>query len=326
MPNWLGDLLMAFPFIKAVEENFSNVEIDIICKSNLSGLAAQFPFVNQVYSFSKETHGGLFGARKFVQENLSENKYDYFFTLPDSFSAAWMGRFVTADKKVGYAREARSFLLTKAYAIPAEMHRSSKYLNLLVKELGKKIQCNGQPFLARQQKSDCENVLLSFRSVAASRTLSLEKAEAICLKLAESSKETFVFTGTGSDIEYYNELLSRLSSQISGEKDQARFSSLAGMTNLPELLDLMQKAKAFLGVDSGTAHLANACGTPSVVLFGAGDEKETGGVFDTQQIQLRQKGLNCAPCLSNTCKFANNKCINELSTQYIAQQLLSFTR
>jgi len=52
--------------------------------------------------------------------------------------------------------------------------------------------------------------------------------------------------------------------------------NLCGRTRLPELLQLLKHARAFLGGDSGVMHLASAAGTPMVVLFGPTNEHETG--------------------------------------------------
>jgi len=324
MPNWLGDLLMAYPFISALKERFPHSEIDLICKANLCGLAELFPAINQVFPFSKETHGGLFGARKFVQTHFFNKKYQYFFCLPDSFSSAWMGRFVDAERKLGYAKEARSFLLSKAFPLPEPMHRSLKYLRLLELEFGNEFECDNLPFLAEEgsnrKSPQLDFSLLSFRSVAASRTLSLEKATTICKQLLSTFEGQFVFTGTASDRQYYEQLITQITAH---GINTDRLENRAGRTDLKELLELMRQAKALLGVDSGTAHLANACGLPAVILFGAGDEDETGGIFETKQIRLRKKGLACAPCLSNTCQFSSNECINDLSIEKIIHQLSS---
>ncbi|MBE3096310.1 MAG: hypothetical protein IMZ44_04160 [Planctomycetes bacterium] len=44
---------------------------------------------------------------------------------------------------------------------------------------------------------------------------------------------------------------------------------------MPQLAWLLAKLHAFVSVDSGPAHLANAVGTTTVALFGAGDETTT---------------------------------------------------
>jgi ADP-heptose:LPS heptosyltransferase len=47
-----------------------------------------------------------------------------------------------------------------------------------------------------------------------------------------------------------------------------RYRSLCGQTSLLELGEVLRRATLFIGIDSGPAHLANAVGTPGVVLLG----------------------------------------------------------
>lgn len=48
-----------------------------------------------------------------------------------------------------------------------------------------------------------------------------------------------------------------------------RFHSMVGRTDLRQLTAIVRSARLFVGVDSGPAHLANACKIPGVILFGS---------------------------------------------------------
>lgn len=47
-----------------------------------------------------------------------------------------------------------------------------------------------------------------------------------------------------------------------------KYRSLCGRTKLIELCEVIRRAALFIGIDSGPAHLANAVGTPGVILLG----------------------------------------------------------
>ncbi len=68
--------------------------------------------------------------------------------------------------------------------------------------------------------------------------------------------------------------------------------NLAGTLSLPEVADLCAKAALFIGPDSALAHLADAAGTPSVVLFGSGDPAKWGPVHGIAV----PSPAPCAPC------------------------------
>ena len=67
---------------------------------------------------------------------------------------------------------------------------------------------------------------------------------------------------------------------------------LAGTLSLPEVADLCAKAALFIGPDSALAHIADAAGTPSVVLFGSGDPAKWGPVHGIAV----PSPAPCAPC------------------------------
>jgi heptosyltransferase-2 len=71
---------------------------------------------------------------------------------------------------------------------------------------------------------------------------------------------------------------------------------LAGRTTLGEAAAVLGSCRAFLGADSGLAHLARSAGTTAVVLFGPTDHSRLyppGGVVPVVS------GAPCSPCYSN---------------------------
>ena len=70
---------------------------------------------------------------------------------------------------------------------------------------------------------------------------------------------------------------------------------------LDGLVDLISAVDLVIGVDSGLVHLAGACGTPTVGLYGATDPVLT-GCRGGRVINL-QSDLHCAPCLKRQCGY-----------------------
>ncbi|MDQ6888895.1 MAG: hypothetical protein M3Z56_01250, partial [Bacteroidota bacterium] len=81
--------------------------------------------------------------------------------------------------------------------------------------------------------------------------------------------------------------------------------------------------KVVLSTDSGVAHLSNALGVPTVVLFGAGDENKTAPFNKEKCTTIRLGQLSCEPCENNTCKrFGTPKCLTLLSEKMIIDEVL----
>jgi len=72
--------------------------------------------------------------------------------------------------------------------------------------------------------------------------------------------------------------------------------SLAGQTSLGQLAALLRQADLVLGVDSGPLHLAAAQGTPTVHLYGPGDERRFGPWGDPARHAVLRTALWCSPC------------------------------
>ncbi len=300
--------MLAYPFIAAVRHLFPAHQIHLLCRNNLKELADLFPGVDKVFGFDKKAINGLWKNRKFAVDTFSSEKYSHFFCLPDSFSSAWMGRFVPAKEKIGFSKEGRSFLLSSAFKIPLNLHRSEKHLYLLKQVVDKEILASRLPFLLsnKEERASRENSwVVSLRSVASSRSYSVETAIKLCQEIQKNYDAKLIFTGTKTDYSFYEEVLVGLNVSKGIE-------NWAGKTSLKELVRLLHRSSLFIGVDSGTAHLANACSIPSLVLFGAGNEKETGPFFHAPFKILRKEALDCAPCLSNICQFKTTACLNDL--------------
>ena len=100
--------------------------------------------------------------------------------------------------------------------------------------------------------------------------------------------------------------------------------TVAGKTSLSQLVQILASAQLVLTTDSGPAHLANALGTETVVLFGAGNENNT-APFDKTKLQVIRLGkLSCEPCTKNVCiQFGTPQCLELLETEKI---LLAMTQ
>ncbi|HEX6916163.1 MAG TPA: glycosyltransferase family 9 protein, partial [Chitinophagaceae bacterium] len=88
-------------------------------------------------------------------------------------------------------------------------------------------------------------------------------------------------------------------------------------------VNLFTTSKAMLSSDSGPAHLAGASGLPLVVIFGAGDELETGPYYRSASSVVRLGKLSCEPCRKNECKFGiDPPCLTDLDEHHIVTELL----
>ncbi|MDP2688950.1 MAG: glycosyltransferase family 9 protein [Deltaproteobacteria bacterium] len=93
--------------------------------------------------------------------------------------------------------------------------------------------------------------------------------------------------------------------------------NLAGETGLPELAEVLRRARFAVTVDSGPMHLAAAVGTRVVALFGPTAPWRT-GPYGKGHIIIR-KGLPCSPCFLKKCRDA--RCMSGITVEEVLKAL-----
>ena len=113
-----------------------------------------------------------------------------------------------------------------------------------------------------------------------------------------------------------------IDSLLSNIENTGQIENYAGKTSLEGLCELMASSAAVLTTDSGPAHLANALGTPTIVLFGAGNEQNTAPYNKQFLTVIRAGRLACEPCVRNTCKlYGIPKCMQLIDELEIVNAL-----
>lgn len=95
---------------------------------------------------------------------------------------------------------------------------------------------------------------------------------------------------------------------------------LCGRTSLKEAAAWLKGAAAALANDSGLAHLAAACATPLVALYGPTDP---GGpvIWGPRVRALRRPGVPCAPCYQRNCPVPGHPCLEGLDPATVWRSL-----
>jgi ADP-heptose:LPS heptosyltransferase len=235
--------------------------------------------------------------------------FDLFFCLPDSFSAAVMGAATGAAKRVGYKKELRQVLLTDSFNKPEGLHRADEYLRLLSLFCEKPV-ANADVRLQHQFAKE-DHIVVNINSEASSRRLTVEKGVELLSTLRNAVSQKIVLVGAPKEKPFVDSVLE-------GLVNKERVENLAGATSLRALAKLLASARVVLTTDSGPAHLANALGTHTVVLFGAGDEKNTAPYNEALRSVIRLGQLSCEPCEKNVClRYGIPQCLERLDSQKI---------
>jgi heptosyltransferase II len=313
LPNWLGDMVMSVGFIKQLDHFFPGAEVSIIAKEGIHELLPLFPGVKNVFIFSKKKYKGLKGLLKFGREIRNTEQFDLFFSLPNSFSSAVIGFASGARKRIGYKQELRQILLTDSFQKPTGIHRAEEYVRLLEQYTGKKALVLDVSMRQPFQKN--RSIVVNINSEASSRRLTISKAIQLLSDLRKNLQTKIILIGTSKEKAFVDEVLS-------GLPDKNDVVSMAGCTSLPQLADVLGSASLMLTTDSGPAHLANALGTHTIVLFGAGNESHTAPYNQLLRSIIRLGKLSCEPCQRNVClRFTIPECLEQLDNRVIINEV-----
>ena len=165
-PNWMGDIVMSFPFFFELRKRFPDRRIIAITPRSYVDLIASWSLDVDILPFDK-VDKGLIGAMRFVKKHPLIKNASMYFALPSSFSSAWLGLLIKATNRIGYPGDFRRWLLTLAPKM-CRCHRSENYVELLSKYLNSKI--ISSPYLDFQNKRE-NYTLINVNSEAASRRL-----------------------------------------------------------------------------------------------------------------------------------------------------------
>jgi ADP-heptose:LPS heptosyltransferase len=306
-------MVMAVGFIDQLRHFFPGAEVSVIAKKGIHELLPSFPAFSHVFVFNKPDYKGVKGAWKFGRKIRKTEKFDLFFSLPDSYSSAMMGYAAGAKKRVGYKKEMRHVLLTDSFKKPKGLHRVDEYIALLESYTGKK----ATDVNVKLKNSFIRNnqVVVNINSEASSRRLTVVKATELLNALHAGIENEIVLIGAPKEKPFIDEVYKGLFSP-------SRVINLAGNTNLPGLVELTGAAILVLSTDSGPAHLANALGTHTIVLFGAGNENNTAPYNNEDLTVIRLGQLSCEPCMKNVCvRYNVPECLEQLSSHAIVQQV-----
>ncbi len=315
LPNWLGDMVMSAAFVEQLGNYFPGAEVSVIVKNGLEQLLDFFPPIRDRFIFSKDESAGLQGLFRFGRKIKSTKQFDVFFCLPNSFSSAFMGYTAGIKKRVGYKKELRQIFLTHAYNPPKDLHRVQEYVRLLELFTGQQTD-NIRVRLKNNFKPD-EYVVVNINSEASSRRLTHDKAVEIISAVKREIDLPVKLIGSSKEKPFVDSILNSL-------PDKSNIDNVAGKTSLKKLVEMLASARLLLTTDSGPAHLANALGTHSIVLFGAGDEAHTAPYNEKLRTIIRLGALSCEPCEKNVCvRYSIPQCLQQLNTNIIVQTVKS---
>ena len=123
-PNWVGDAVMAIPALETIRRTHADDEICVLARPVVADLFSGQPFADRILRYDfRGSHRGWLGREKLIAE-LRKEKFDIAVLLQNAFEAAWLAWRAGIPERIGYARDGRGPLLTKAIRCARKRGRS----------------------------------------------------------------------------------------------------------------------------------------------------------------------------------------------------------
>ena len=116
--NWVGDAILALPALRAVRSKFPDAHISILARLYVADIYRGQGVSDEIITYNPiGEHRGGSGRRRLISD-LRSRRFDAALLLQNAFDAAWLTWRAQIPQRIGYARDARRLLLTKAIAVP----------------------------------------------------------------------------------------------------------------------------------------------------------------------------------------------------------------
>jgi heptosyltransferase-2 len=318
LPNWLGDTVMAVPAVRALRRAFPGDRLALA--GPWAPLLAGQDLADVLVAYPRAWSGRLR-----MTDRVRDLRAGLALLLPNSLEAAMAARYWGAKRRVGFASDGRTWLLTDPVALPApRRHQVDEYL-MLVEALGV-TPLTREPQLTAPTPDGAERAAVRALLAAAgvdARTprplvgvhLGAEYGVAkrwpadrvidFC-RVLRGAGGTAVLLGAPRDAALAGRVVSALGSP-----------SLVGRDRPESLPVVLTEIDALVSGDTGVAHLAAALGTPVVTLFGPTDPDLSA---PRGPAAVLRHAVPCAPCFYRECPI-EHPCMRGLGAAEVHERL-----
>ena len=317
-PNWLGDGVMAIPFLRALKRSDPGGTLAVLARPSNAPVFPLSGAVDEVWKSRGRDLAGFWNDSR----RGRRARFDEIWVLPHSLRSALLARAMGGRRRFGYATDGRRRLLTDAIAPgPATTHQLRDEDRLLAASgiapdedpprltIPAQMSAAAQRELASWQLEPRPIFLAPGAAFGPTKLWPAERFALLADALLDRGEKVALVIGP-DEIE-----LGRLIAR----RARHRVPLIGAELDTGELAARLARGKLLVGNDSGPAHLAAAAGTPAVVFFGPTDPGRTeprgAPVF------VLDRYVFCSPCYLKKCPY-QHECMEEITVELALEACL----
>jgi heptosyltransferase-2 len=323
-PNWIGDVVMATPFLSLLRKENPGDFITVMCRDYVSDLLRRSAFIDDIITYRRE--GGVSRAILALRAGSPDGGWDAAFLLPMSFSSALIAFLGGTARRIGYRSGGRGWLLTDPVKPSRHrtIHLSEEYAALARVYSGSGDDVVPEPCVI--PRYDWKEQLAGFGLRGGYAVLAAGAAYGpakvwpsgrfidLAARLREEKGLRIVTVGSAGEREYLD--------TITEAGDDA--VNLAGRSDVGELMSILRGADLVVGNDSGPVHISAAMGVPTVSIFGSTSPVWTSPRGPRSRIVT--SGADCAPCFRKECPQGDARCLRDITVDEVFQAAIETMR
>jgi heptosyltransferase-2 len=316
LPNWLGDMVMAVPFLSSLRASVYG-EVWGIGKSNAIHIYNGHNFFDRFVPIENKNLITFLDTITF----LKRLKFKRGVLLPHSFRSALMFFLAGVSERTGYARNKRGFMLTQHVPESAVLEPTLEHYLKIIDTLGGRRTGMDAPSLIVTEDEE-QNFNVKYMNIdrpymvfitgaqygPSKRWSSRSFSELADMIIKAYGMKVFILPGKGED---------ELAHEVYTQSTQKSGIEIKSM-DMRDLKVCLSRASAVITNDTGPRHISAALSVPTVVLMGPMDEKYTS--YPSIHTHTISADVPCRPCNKRNCD-RNHECMEYIEPGQVFAKL-----
>jgi heptosyltransferase II len=325
IPNWVGDVVLATPVLAALRAHFPQAQIAYLMRPYVAEIVAGCGWHDASHFWLRARGWRTIAATHTLAAELRVAAYDVALLLTNSFRSGVTAWWAGVPRRIGYARDGRTLLLTDRLRplkqggrfVPSPVLpyyiRLAEHLGCPVADRRLRLgitdeqEAAGRKLLRHYGLDDGRPYALINPGAAfgAAKCWPPDRFAAVCDRLAAEHNLRCVLVGAPHE--------APLMQAIAAQSRGVVCCDNPG-TTLGSLKVLARQASLLVCNDTGPRHYGSAFNVPTVTIFGPTHQAWTDTDY-ADEIKL-QVPVDCGPCQLRTCPL-DLRCMTRLSVEMV---------
>ncbi|MBI5865663.1 MAG: lipopolysaccharide heptosyltransferase II [Planctomycetes bacterium] len=321
IPNWVGDVVLATPVLAALRTHLAGGQITYLMRRYVREILAGAGWHDEE-RYWPDKSGGVSALWRLAGE-LAADRHDAVLLLTNSFRSGLVSFLARIPRRIGYARDGRSWLLTdrlrpnkeNGQFVPGSVLpyycRLAEHVGCPVPDRALRLAVTAEEEAAAAELKAHHRfgespyaVINPGAAFGAAKCWPADRFALLCDQLREKYGCACVIVGAPGE--------AKLMEAIAAAAKSGPVCCTQPGTTLGSLKPVIRDARLLVCNDTGPRHYGNAFGVPTLTIFGPTHQAWTDTAYAGEaRLQIK---VDCGPCQLRTCPL-DHRCMTGISVE-----------